>query len=311
MIQQLVKLQRLPPLPEVEVDRQGVPQHLAVDPHPQVPQVPRPGPLGPKPLHQLSDDRLDPPPFPGQPPAPPLWVLRAPLGGSQQLQAPLPQLLLKIGSPVVAIPQGPALSSGQHHLGDHPQPAHPQVPAEPVEGLLEQLVVAEGRLPHEAATALGPGELADIQGEAVYDRDARIVGNPLEQIAPQPFLDPLQPSGLPGELAVVDPGRSGEEVEPVPPEVGEDPLISVVAQKLPHDLHREDLAVAQGRARPATAPRSAVPKQDLEGVVDPDEDGYNELHQRQGSPPWSLGFPDQGSGNHALSSTPKLAHGVS
>ncbi|MEM2126030.1 MAG: hypothetical protein QXQ53_06500 [Candidatus Methanosuratincola sp.] len=64
------------------------------------------------------------------------------------------------------------------------------MPTEAIECLLQQLVMPEGGLLIEAAAALGPGKLAHIQGEAVYDRDLGVIRQLPQQIAPQPLLDP-------------------------------------------------------------------------------------------------------------------------
>ena len=148
------------------------------------------------------------------------------------------------------------------------------------------VVVAEGGSLAQPAAALGAGQAAHGHGDAVQDREPRVVRGGLRsrQVAPQALLDLPQVGGLAREGGAVHAGERREEVGVVAAEVAVDALVGGDAQERAHALDGQHLAVGQGRRR-AAGPQPLVVQAVLHGVVDPAERDYNELVQVHREPP--------------------------
>jgi hypothetical protein len=158
---------------------------------------------------------------------------------------------------------------------------------QPEEGLPGQLVVAAGAVLAQAPDAPGAGEAADGHGEAVHERDERVVLDEGAQVLPHALPDAPQVRGLAHERGPVHPGQPREQVPAVAAEVGEDLPVLVKLQVSAHGLHGQDLTVEEARLRPPPAqPRRA--EAGGQGVVNGDEGGYNERVQVHRVPPASV-----------------------
>ena len=153
----------------VEQERHSVREHFAQQPAGEVPHVTRPHPLHAVALCELAENGVYPVTKPTEEGA--LLGLRVSfLGGvgGQELHAHARQLLPPLRRVVVAISDDQAggklgdlrehgelvdVGRGHRDTGDHPRPADPRVHPETVEGLPEQRVLAEGRLPTKARAA--------------------------------------------------------------------------------------------------------------------------------------------------------------
>ena len=135
-------------------------------------------------------------------PARPRVPFRRPIG-CQQGQASLTQLLSQRGSPVVAVTHQYSsgicskfwdnapfmdVSRSYDEAGDQPRPTQAHVDPEAVESLPTQDILAESRLTSETVAPVGPGELADRKGEAIYQSEGGIVSYGIEEPLPHPLL---------------------------------------------------------------------------------------------------------------------------
>src|SRR5437899_1162125 len=101
---QQVQLQRWMAGSPVQQDGQGMAEELACQSRTEVPQVPRPGALTVKTLGQLPDDRLNDLPRLAEHRRPARRRIGTFLAKrSQQLKTLIPQEILSIGVPVVAV----------------------------------------------------------------------------------------------------------------------------------------------------------------------------------------------------------------
>jgi hypothetical protein len=320
---QEAQLQGLSTLPTVEEDGQGVTEDFPEDAEGEMEEVPSPGPFGMKALGPLADDGLDPAALLGQPGSPAAGgVLFPSFGGCQESQALLREGLSAFGGPVTAVAHHPTpnplqeevghsqvrdVGRGDEHLGDDAGPLDTQMPPETKKGGFAVFIPTPGRLIPKEPDSIGSGRLTDIEGKTVEDRDLAVGRDPSPQKSPQSLLDPHQAGRLSHPPSPMDSGQVRKEVEPVLAKVVVDPFILVVSQKLPHQLHRQHLAILQAGGRPPGPPRLVGPKQSLQGIVDPHENAYNEVFDGHGSPPRE-DFPPRVAGTMLSFPPPKNAH---
>ena len=108
--------------------------------------------------------------------------------------------------------------------------------AEPVEGLLAHLVVAEGALLRQDAAAVSSGETASRHGETVDQGDPRVLADPVEQMTPQPLFEDPKVGHLAREGGAVHSAQSREPLAVVTSKVGVKVLLGVYPQELAHHL---------------------------------------------------------------------------
>src|SRR5581483_3750996 len=98
----------------------------------------------------------------------------------------------------------------------------------------------------------------------------------LEQVLPEPFLEPPPVGRLTHKGGPVQRAQGGEEVGVVLAEVREESRLALQAQVLPHHFHRDDLAVSQHRCR-STLAQALTLQHSWQGLVNNTKDGDNEV----------------------------------
>src|SRR5215207_2104401 len=272
-----------------EVNADGVTQHLSQPAACQVPAIPRPHSLGPVALSQLREYRLYPASLLHQRARPrPFLALFGLLVGCEQVQSLLAEPPGEVRAPVVPVGQDPSLCPFEQPFGhrefvdigrseaeadDHPGPANPKVRSQAVEGLLVDLVVAESALFGQEPAAVSPSEPTHGDGEGVHQTEERVEADlPAQQVLPQSLFGDPQIGRLTRESGAVHLPQGWEELPVVTPEVGEEVLLGVDAEKLADDLDGQDLRV--GKLRVGTALTQLGFS--FEPVVNEAEDGDDE-----------------------------------
>ena len=144
--------------------------------------------------------------------------------------------------------------------------------AEPVEGLLAHLVVAEGALLRQDAAAVSSGETASRHGETVDQGDPRVLADPVEQMTPQPLFEDPKVGHLAREGGAVHSAQSREPLAVVTSKVGVKVLLGVYPQELAHHLDGQNFGVAKLGRRTTLARRFLS----LDPIVGQAENGDDE-----------------------------------
>lgn len=131
--------------------------------------------------------------------------------------------------------------------------------AEPVEGLLDDLVFAMRRRTSEAPEVGSVGKLADGQRQAIEHRQLRIVRQRVEQPLPETIFDPAQIGGLADKGGAIHLRQGREEMGVVAAEVDGQGAVLARVQILADHFHRHHLAVVEywfwsALAQPLPAP---------------------------------------------------------
>jgi hypothetical protein len=194
-------LQRLVARPMVEQESHSVREDFAQQPASKMPEVLGPHSLYGVTLHELAEDGVDAVAKTAQEGASfGMGVCAFVLVGCDELDAYCGQLFLGLGRVVVAVPHehtGGELDELRHHrelvgvgwsqrkTSDEPWPADSNVHPEAVEGLLEEVILAEGGLSPEATATVSAGKRARWQGHRVADGEDRVVGSEREKLLPE------------------------------------------------------------------------------------------------------------------------------
>src|SRR5919199_3305614 len=189
----------------IEQQRQGVREHLAQQPTPEVPRVACPNALGAEALGELAEDGVDAIADMTEHQVPARVRISALVARwSEELDPVLGKLGRDARRVVVAITYQqseralgqngnhrgfPHVGWGERDAADDTRPAQSHVHAKAIEGLTDDEVLAEGGLASKAAAAPSPSELANWQREAVDECERRIVRHLVEDNLPQPLLD--------------------------------------------------------------------------------------------------------------------------
>ena len=121
---------------------------------------------------------------------------------------------------------------GQAEAGDQSGPVQTQVHPETVEGLTGHVIPPESSFSPEPLTAVGLGEAADRQGEAVHYGKGRVVPYGTQEGLPDLLLDPPEVGGLAHESGTSDSGHGRKEVAVAAAEVAVEGRVPAQAQKL-------------------------------------------------------------------------------
>ena len=224
----------------------------------------------------------------------------------EQEQAVACQVRLPVRPPVVAVADGQPAALGhkgrggrrvrdvggrQLDLGHRPAVGAAEVDAEAVERVADQVVVAVGRAAAlEQPGALGPGEPADVQREAVEQpqRLARhLVGQrqAAGQAAVEQLRRPPQVGRLPHDGGAVDAAHGGELPQVVAAEERVDPPVGVDPQELGGQDHRQHLTVRQHRLAAVAPQRAGRAGQLFQFLVDQAEQTQQVVVEAHGRPP--------------------------
>ena len=169
------------------------------------------------------------------------------------------------------------------------------------------MIVPKGGLPSEQSAAIGAGEAADGNREAIDQSNRWGMRRLRKQRLPDVLLDPPQIGRLADERRAVNSSQRRKEVDMVSPEVGAECRVLIQAQLLADDFHGQDFTVRQGWQRSPLAYATAR-EQHGHRVIDQAGGRYNQRLQVHGAPPWVSGWSPPMVGPRGLA--PKPAHGV-
>ena len=199
----------------VEQERYGVREDFPQQSTSKVPEVACPHPLYRITLGELRKNGVYAVAKPTEEGAPfGMWISF--LGGvrSQKFHAHARQLLPPLRRMVVAIPDeqargalgefgehGKLMSIGRSYgqASDDARPGYPHVYSKAVEGLLQESILAEGRLPAKAPAAVGTSEQAHRKRHRIHECEGRVVRSESEEFLPEVFLEHPEVGRLPSE----------------------------------------------------------------------------------------------------------------
>lgn len=280
-------------------------QHFSHNPARQLPHISGPDSLHLKTLYYLADNCLYPITDAAQPTTP-LWIrIKASLlVGYKHLNALLAQMLCQLRLPVVTICKAVAFCLGDNFFNNrqvtlvsrghkdasyHPRPAHSNVKAKAVEGLLYRVILAVVSLTSKASTFLGASKLANSYRKAIYDGKARVTVGLPDHALPKSLFQLPEISCLSNKSGAMKRGQSREEVRVVASEVIEDSLVLAQPKILANDFHSEDFTIREARLRP-TGTETALAKVGIKSIVNEAKHSYNEGIQVQGERPPIVGL---------------------
>lgn len=128
---------------------------------------------------------------------------------------------------------------------------HLDVSSVDVEGLLYRMILAVSGLASKATTFLGASKLANRDGEAIYDGEARVTVSPAEYGLPKSLFQLPQIGRLSNKSGTMKLCQSREEVSVVPAEVVEQSLVLAQSEVLANNFNSEDFAISKAWLRPA------------------------------------------------------------
>ncbi len=241
-------------------------KHLAQPTRKEMLGVPGLYAFGMKALGQLAQDRIDQIAFAAQL----AWLnLFFPLGQSvgRQPKQPMPQSFsFQFRTPVIAIPQYPALNTcgdtfghfqvihiGGHQskIGDHARQTDPQIGPQAQEDLPCHLILTKGRMTSQRTEMISASKATDRNGQAICDRNQRVMVKTLKQNCPQFFLDLPQACHLADKCGPMDLTQGRKPIAVVTPKVVEDATPRIISQKFTYNFHGQDFAILHSRLWPA------------------------------------------------------------